>query len=362
MLVCVRAAVFTAPGASLSVQDLRVLPPGPRDVVIRVTASGVCHSDLLAMQGAFPFAPPCVLGHEGTGVVEEVGSAVERLRIGDTVIASAVLACESCFYCMAGEAHLCHEVLAASSRPRAIDLGGGTVSAGWGLGTFAEMMTVDERSVAKVLSELPPEQLALIGCSISTGVGAVLNTARVPAGASVAILGCGGVGLAAVQGARLAGAHPIVGIDLVSAKREQAITFGATEVIDPSAGDVVEQVRALTGGRGVDFAFEVVGHPATITQAFEMTRRGGAAVIIGQAAANATVTFPAQALRSGGRSILGCTFGSVQPRRDYQRFADLAAAGRLDLASMVTRHISLSEVNDAFDALERGEVLRSVIV
>jgi S-(hydroxymethyl)glutathione dehydrogenase/alcohol dehydrogenase len=165
-----------------------------------------------------------------------------------------------------------------------------------------------------------------------------------------------------VQGARLAGAHPIIAVDPVAAKREQALTFGATAVIDPAGGDVVERVRTLTGGHGVDFAFEVAGLPATITQTFEMTRRGGSAVIIGQTAADAAVTFPAQALRSGGRSILGCTFGSVQPRRDYQRFADLAAAGRLDLASLVTRRIALGDVNEVFAAMERGDVLRSVIV
>jgi S-(hydroxymethyl)glutathione dehydrogenase/alcohol dehydrogenase len=357
-----RAAVFIAPDAPLAIKDLRPLPPGPRDVVVRITASGVCHSDLLASRGDFPFAPPAVLGHEGAGVVEEVGWAVRRLRCGDTVIAAVVLACDSCYYCTVGEGHLCREMLTASSLPRATGCDGAQVTGAWGLGTFAETMTVDERSAVKVESELPPEQLALIGCSISTGVGAVLYTARVPAGASVAVVGCGGVGLAAVQGARLAGAYPIIGIDPVPAKRQQAVGFGATAVVDPAAGDVVEQVRALSGGRGVDFAFEVAGLPATITQTFEMTRRGGTAVIVGQAAAGASVTFPAQALRSGGRTLVGCTFGSVQPRRDYQRFADLAAAGRLDLASLVSHRIALTDINDAFAAMERGDVLRSVIV
>jgi S-(hydroxymethyl)glutathione dehydrogenase/alcohol dehydrogenase len=357
-----RAAVFTAHGTPLTVEEVEPSPPGCRDVVVRLTASGVCHSDLLAVQGAFPFNPPAVLGHEAAGVVEEVGSHVERFRPGDTVVAAAVLGCEVCFYCTGGQAHLCSEMLAASARPRARRLDGSPLCAGWGLGSFAETMTVDERSVVKVVSDLPAEQLALIGCSISTGLGAVLYTARVPAGASVAVIGCGGVGLATVQGARLVGAHRIIAIDPVDHKRDRALSAGATHVVNPADGDVVEQVRALTDGRGVDFSFEVAGLPLTIVQALDMTRRGGAATIVGQGATDATVTLPAQQLRSGGRSIHGCTFGSVQPRRDYQLFADLAEAGRIDLASLVSTRIGLTEINSAFDALERGEVLRSVVV
>ena len=358
------AALYTGLDAPLSVEQVDPLPPGPRDVVVRILASGVCHSDLLVTKGAVGFvAPPSVLGHEGAGVVEEVGSHVEGLRPGDTVIGSVILTCGQCFYCHAGEPNLCHEALNAGRVPRVVRADGAKAAAGWGLGTFAEAMTVDERSLVKVVTDLPYEQLALIGCSVSTGVGAVLNTARVPAGATVAVLGCGGVGMAVVQGARLAGALRIIAIDPVADKRAYVLSAGATDAVDPADGDVVEQVRELTVGMGVDFAFEAVGLPATITQSFDMIRRGGTAVIIGQAAADATVTFPAQALRSGSRSIVGCGYGSVQPRRDFQRFVDFAAAGRLDLGSLISHRIPMREINNAFASLERGgEIRRTVIV
>lgn len=358
-----RAAVFSAPDLPLSVEQVEPRAPGPRDVVVEIRASGICHSDLLATQGVFSyFKPPLVLGHEGAGVVVEVGAAVERVKPGDTVIGNVVLGCGHCAYCLADEAHLCTALLSALDVARATRPDGTRLTAGWGLGTFAEVMTVDERSVVRVDSDLPYEQLALIGCSISTGVGAVLHTARVRAGATVAVLGCGGVGLAVVQGARLAGAARIVAIDPIESKRTAACGFGATDTLDPTDADVVAQVQALTGGRGVDVAFEVAGLAVTISQAYEMTRRGGMAVVVGQAAAGETVTFSAHALRSGGRSLVGCTYGSVQPRRDFQMLADLAAAGRLDLAGLISRRVALTEVNDAFGALERGEVLRTMIL
>lgn len=357
-----RAAVFTAVNAPFSVQDLDPLPPGPRDVVVRLLASGVCHSDLLVTQGAVPFDPPMVLGHEGVGVVEEVGAAVERVRPGDLVIGSVVLGCGTCDPCIRDEEHLCIAMLGASRVVRALDADGRGITAGWGLGAFAETMTVDERSVVRVTAELPPEQLALIGCSVATGVGAVLNSARVPAGATVAVVGCGGIGLATLQGARLVHAARIIGIDPVVAKRKHAIVCGATDVVDPADGDVVEQVRDLTDGQGVDFAFEAVGLPLTILQSHQMTRRGGVAVMLGMPPAGATVTFPAASMRSGGRTIVGCTYGSVQPRRDFPKLAALAAAGHLDLGALVSHRIKLDELNEAYAALERGEIMRSVIV
>lgn len=357
------AALYTGLNEPLSLEEVDPLPLGPRDVMVRVLASGVCHSDLLVTQGAFPFAAPMVLGHEGVGVVEEVGAAVKKLRPGDTVIGSVILACGACFYCGAGEVHNCPETATASQLSRLVRPDGATATAMLGLGTFAEMMTADERSLIRVVSDLPPEQLALIGCSISTGVGAVLNTARVPAGATVAVVGCGGVGMAVVQGARLADAARIIAIDPVAGKRGHAHLLGATDLLDPADGDVVEQVRELTDGLGVDFAFEAAGLPLTISQSFEMVRRGGTAVIIGQAAAGATVTLPAQALRSGGRTLVGCTYGSVDPKRDFPRFAAFAAAGRLDLGSLISDRIPLGKVNDALAQLETGgDVRRTVIV
>ena len=231
-----------------------------------------------------------------------------------------------------------------------------------GLGTFSDVMTIDERSVVKVDTDLPVEQLALIGCGVTTGVGAALNTARVEPGSTVAVVGCGGVGTAVIQGARIAGAARIIAVDPIELKRKTAEQLGATDLVDPSQGDPVAQVQALTSGRGADYAFEVIGLPETIIQAFSMARPGGTAVIVGMPRMDATVTFPAWQLFGGEKRLLGCVYGSAQVKRDFHRFIALAETGRLDLGAMVSRRISLDEVNDAFKAMEAGEVIRSVIV
>jgi S-(hydroxymethyl)glutathione dehydrogenase/alcohol dehydrogenase len=231
-----------------------------------------------------------------------------------------------------------------------------------GLGTFAEAITTSEYSVVCIDGDVPDEQLALIGCGVTTGVGAALNTAAVQPGSTVAVLGCGGVGQAVVQGARIAGAARIIAIDTVPMKREQAQKFGATDLIDPAKGDAVEQVKQLTGGRGADYAFEVIGLPATILQTYNMTRNGGTVCIVGMSRMDAQVTFPAFQLFFEEKKILGCKYGSAKVRRDFQRFIDLIESGRLDTTHMVSRRISLDQVNEAFRAMEAGEVIRSVIV
>jgi S-(hydroxymethyl)glutathione dehydrogenase/alcohol dehydrogenase len=230
-----------------------------------------------------------------------------------------------------------------------------------GLGTFAETMTVNEAQLVKVETDLPAEQLALIGCGVTTGVGAALNTAKVKPGSSVAVIGCGGVGQSVIQGARIAGAGRIFAIDPVEMKRKTAEQLGATDGVDPNQGDPVEQVKALTGGRGVDYAFEVIGLPETTLQAYNMVRKGGVAVMVGMTRAEAQVTLPTFDLFFNEKTLKGCKYGSGQVRRDFQRFIDLIETGRLDTADMVSRTIKLPEVNDAFGAMERGEVIRSVI-
>jgi S-(hydroxymethyl)glutathione dehydrogenase/alcohol dehydrogenase len=231
-----------------------------------------------------------------------------------------------------------------------------------GLGTFADEMQIDEAMCVKIETDLPSEQLALIGCGVTTGVGAALNTAQVRPGSSVAIIGCGGVGQSVLQGARIAGAAQIFAIDPVEMKRKTAEQLGATHLIDPADGDPVDQVRALTEGRGADYAFEVIGLPETIQQAYAMTRRGGTAVVVGMSAFDATVTLSAMELFYGSKALLGCMYGGAQVRRDFPRLVGLVETGRLDIGSMVSRRITLDEVNDAFRAMEAGEVIRSVIV
>jgi S-(hydroxymethyl)glutathione dehydrogenase/alcohol dehydrogenase len=246
--------------------------------------------------------------------------------------------------------------------PRGTRPDGTPVTTMTGLGTFAETMTVGEAALVKVETDLPDEQLALIGCGVTTGVGAALNTAKVEPGSSVAVIGCGGVGQAVIQGARIAGAARIFAIDPVELKRKTAEQLGATDLIDPAQGDPIAQVQELTGGRGSDYAFEVIGLPDTILQAFNTARRGGTVVIVGAPRMDATVTFPAFPLFYDEKKLLGCIYGSAQVKRDFPRFIALTETGRLDLGSMVSRRVSLDEVNEAFRAMQAGEVIRSVIL
>jgi S-(hydroxymethyl)glutathione dehydrogenase / alcohol dehydrogenase len=357
-----RAAVFVEQDKPLSVEEVTPNPPGPRDALVRISASGVCHSDLSVINGTLPFPPPCILGHEGAGVVEEVGNQVTTVKKGDRVIAAFVPACGSCWHCLRDRTHLCDDAFAAATTPRATRPDGTPVTTMTGLGTFAETMTVGEAALVKVETDLPDEQLALIGCGVTTGMGAALNTAKVEPGSSVAVIGCGGVGQAVIQGARIAGAARIFAIDPVELKRKAAEQLGAPDLIDPAQGDPVGQVQALTGGRGADYAFEVIGLPDTILQAWNTARRGGTVVVVGAPRMDATVTFPAFGLFYDEKRLLGCIYGSAQVKRDFPRFIALTETGRLDLGSMVSRRIGLDEVNDAFRAMQAGEVIRSFIV
>lgn len=357
-----RAAVFVGVGEPLSVEEVVAHPVGPRDVVVRVGASGVCHSDLSLVDGSLMRKPPVVVGHEGAGTVEEVGSQVARVAVGDRVVASFVPVCGRCWWCLHDETNLCTTARDVSVTPRVTRADGSVAPAFTGLGTFADAMTVDESCLVKVETDLPDEQLALVGCGITTGVGAALFTARVRPGSTVAVVGCGGVGQSVVQGARIAGAARIVAVDPVDLKRKTAEALGATDFVDPHDADPVAAVKALTGGRGADYAFEVVGRPEAVAQAYAMTRRGGTTVVVGMPRLDAKVTLSAFDLFYDEKKLLGCVYGSARVRRDFQRLIDLAETGRLDLGAMVSRRIALDGVDDAFRAMEAGEVIRSVIV
>jgi S-(hydroxymethyl)glutathione dehydrogenase/alcohol dehydrogenase len=327
-----------------------------------VTASGVCHSDLSVYHGYIGDMTPVVLGHEGTGIVEEVGSEVTSVKPGDRVIATFIPACGDCWWCLRDQTNLCEHSLEVSAVPRFKRADGTVVPGMTGLGTFAEAMTVADASVVKVETDVPDEQLALIGCGVTTGVGAALNTARIVPGSSVAVIGCGGVGQSVIQGARIAGAGRIIAVDPVELKRKTSEQLGATDLVDPGAGDPVEQVKALTGGRGADYAFEVIGLPETVQQAFLSARRGGTVVVVGMPRIESQVTLPGFPLFYEEKKILGCLYGSAQVRRDFARLIGLVETGRLDIGAMVSRRIKVDEVNDAFRAMEAGEVIRSVIV
>lgn len=338
------------------------MPPGPQDVVVKIGASGVCHSDLSVVHGYVPLPPPTILGHEGTGTIEEVGAEVTSVKKGDRVIAAFTPACGACYWCLNDESNLCEHSFAFGMVPRAKRSDGSMSMTFTGLGTFSDVMTVNQASVIKVESDLPDEQLALIGCGVTTGVGAALNTAQIKPGSTVAVIGCGGVGQAVIQGARIAGASRIIAVDPVELKRKTAEQQGATDLVDPGAGDSVSQVQGLTSGRGVDYAFEVIGLPETVVQAYSMARRGGTAVVVGMPRMDSQVTLPGFQLFYDEKKLLGCVYGSAQVKRDFQRLIGLIETGRLDVGSMVTARIGLDDVNDAFRAMEAGEVIRSVIV
>jgi S-(hydroxymethyl)glutathione dehydrogenase/alcohol dehydrogenase len=357
-----KAAVYVGDPAALALEDLKPNPPGPRDVVVEIGASGVCHSDLSIMRGYVPLPPGMVLGHEGTGRVVEVGSEVSRVKKGDRVIASFVPACGTCWPCLHDQSELCDRENEVSVTTRGTRPDGTPYFCMTGLGTFSSVMTVDEASVVKVETDLPAAQLALIGCGVTTGVGAALNTAKVKPGSSVAVLGCGGVGQAVIQGARIAGAGRIIAIDPQPLKQKTAKQLGATDVVDPSKADPVEQVKALTGGRGVDYAFEVIGLPETMVTAYNLARRGGDVIIVGMARFDAQFSLPAFGIFFEEKTVRGSKYGSAQVRRDFPRFVELIETGRLDISSMVSKQIKLEQVNDAFRAMEAGEVIRSVIV
>ena len=355
-----RAAIFTGT-IDLSVEDVTPLEPGPADVIVRIGASGVCHSDVSAADGTLPTPPPCILGHEGAGTIEWVGPEVTRVAVGDHVIASFIPACGNCFWCLHGQSNLCSMSGEVMMLPKATRADGSVANSMTGLGTFADQMTCNQANVVKVDTDLPDEQLALIGCGVTTGVGAALNTAQITPGSTVAVIGCGGVGQAVIQGAKIAGASRIFAIDPVELKRKTAEAFGATDLVDPGAGDPTAQVMERTGGIGADYSFEVIGRPETIVQAYTTARRGGTVVVVGMPKWDSQVTLPGFQMFYDEKKLLGCMYGSAQVRSDFQRFVGLVETGRLDLGSMVSAQIGLDDVNDAFRAMQAGEVIRSVI-
>ena len=338
--------------------DVAILEPGPGDVHVRLAASGVCHSDLSSQNGTIPGPLPCVLGHEGAGVVVEAGSAVQGLKSGDHVIASFTPACGSCRRCLGQQPYLC-EMMHASSQAMRFRAGDEEVAGFCGLGTFAEEMVVPAASLVAIPVDIPLHVAALIGCGVTTGVGASMWTAEVSPGSSVLVIGAGGVGIAAIQGARIAGAAEILAVDMVESKLEQAKTFGATHAVTP---DQLDDAKAtITGGDGFDFALECIGRSDTVRQAYDATRRGGTTVVVGMGGFEDNVSFNGFELAYQAKTLKGSMYGSADVRTDFAKLLRLWRQGKLDLEGMISRRIALEDVNDAFRAMEAGEVIRSVI-
>jgi len=360
----VKAAVMRANKAPLEIEDVRIDEPGPGEVVLRTVASGICHSDLHVIEGDLPVPPPCILGHEPAGIVEAVGAGVTGFAPGDHVIGCLTAFCGVCKFCTQGRPYLCPTQFAGrppGAKPRLAGANGAPLGQFANLSSFAERMLCPERSLVKIRDEMPLDRASLIGCGVTTGLGAVLNTVHVPAGASVAVVGCGGVGLAAIQGARIVGAGRIIAVDAQPWKFDLARKLGATDCVNAKAGDPVAAVHQLTGG-GADFAFECIGLVPTVQQAVAMTGRGGTAVLVGVVPITQLVPISAADLTLQEKKITGSYMGSNRFRFDMPRYVDFYLDGRLKLDEMISSRLELDEVNAAFDRMRKGEAARQVIV
>ena len=358
-----KAAVLRDLARPMEIEDVQVSKPGPREVLVRVVASGLCHSDLHILEGDLPQSMPAILGHEPAGVVEQVGSEVRTVKPGDHVVVCLTFNCGHCEQCQGGHAYRCREpdTMRDPGEPPRLSQGGAPIEPFMNIGSFAEMILVHESGCVPIRKDMPFDRACLIGCGVTTGFGAATRTANVRAGESVVVIGCGGVGLAAINGAYVAGAARIIAVDRVPGKLDMAKTFGATDGIDPADGDVVEQIMALTGGRGVDHAIEAIGRKETIEAAFNMIAKGGIATIVGVSRPDTLISLPAIAFMREKR-IQGSMMGGVRLSIDIPHYVDLYMQGRLKLDEIISQRLKLADVNRGFDDMRRGEVARSVIL
>jgi len=363
-----KAAVLSAVDTPLEVRDdIEIASPKAGELRVRVVASGVCHSDLSVQNGTIPLPLPMILGHEGAGIVEEVGEGVETLAVGDHVVLSFVPSCGECYTCLHGQPYLCE-----TSRGQAaggqldgttrLTSGGAPLHQMACLGTYGPQAIVPAISAVKIPDDVPLDIAALIGCGVLTGVGAALNTAQIEPGDTVAVIGCGGVGLNVIQGARIAGASKIIAVDMLPSKLEMATEFGATHTVNAGDGDPVEAVKAVTDGRGADVSFEVIGLGPTMEQAIDMVRPGGQVILVGvprldvMLNLNAAFTFLYLA-----KTIKGCWYGSSDVKSDVPKLLDLWHSGQLKLKELISKEITVDQVNQAFADMQAGTVARSVI-
>ncbi len=352
-----KAAVYHGGGAPVSIEDVRVEEPGHGEVRVAIKAAGLCHSDVSVLDGTIPYPVPVVLGHEGAGVVESVGSGVTSVKPGDAVILSTLAHCGRCVACESSRPTQCRN---APSPKDSVPffVGGKPAFQFANTSTFTELTLVREQSAIPFDPRVPFDRACLIGCGIMTGVGAVLNRARVEPGSSMVVFGVGGIGLNCVQGGVLAGASRIVAVDVNPQKLELARTFGATDVLDGTKGDVLAAVRDLTHG-GADYAFECVGNLALIQTALDAIAPGGTLVIVGVPKLGSKFEFPVHTIYNN-KSILGCRYGAARPRKDFAMLADLYLAGRLKIDELVTEHYHLDDFQRALDDLHSGKLARGV--
>jgi S-(hydroxymethyl)glutathione dehydrogenase/alcohol dehydrogenase len=362
-----KAAIVREYNKPVSVEEVEVESPHRGEVMVKVAACGVCHSDYSAVNATIPMPPPLVLGHEAAGVIEEVGEGVDDVAVGDHVAIVWIPMCGKCRYCVEGRPALCDMgAKAVFSLPdgtsRLKDGAGNTLNHYAGVAVMAEHATVHRDNVIKIDPAIPLDKAALVGCAVMTGVGAALNTARVTAGSSVAVFGAGGIGLNVIQGAALAGAAQIIAVDLEDKKLEFAQQFGATHTVNPgSDGDPVAKIGELSGG-GVDYSFECIGVPEVIAQSYAVIHKGGTAVVVGVTRADATVTLGTFMMPFQEKVLTGSMYGSARPKIDFPRILNLYQTNRLKLDELVTATYSIDDINRAFDDMLRGVNARGVLI
>ncbi len=362
-----KAVVLYAVNQPVVVEEVELEAVRESEVRLKMVASGVCHSDFSVIDGTIPMNMPVVLGHEGGGIVEEVGPHVTIVKPGDHVVLAYTPQCGRCYFCTIGEPNLCET--SAITREGALPNGHHPVRRGGvalnqltGIGTMSEYTVVHETSVVPIDPDIPLDKAALVGCGVMAGVGAVINTARVQPGSSVAVFGSGGVGLNVVQGAAIAGANTIIAVDTNLLKLEYAQRFGATHMVHAGAIDPVAHIKEMTGGRGADYTFEAIGNPQVMRQAYESARRGGTVTIIGIARPDTEVVLPAPMIPRDAKKLLGSYYGSARQRVDLPRLLDLYRTGQLKLDELITRTYPIEEAQQAFDDLEAGKNARGVLI
>jgi S-(hydroxymethyl)glutathione dehydrogenase/alcohol dehydrogenase len=363
-----KAAVLYEYGKPLIIEELELAGPKEKEVLVKNRAAGLCHTDLSVINGIVRMPPlPCVPGHEGAGVIQEVGRGVTKVKPGDSVLLMWVPICGQCYYCLRGQPYLCAEkdktrsgtMLDGTYRLRK---GTRNIHSMLGVGCFSEYNVVSEQSLLPIDPTIPFDLAAVAGCGVITGVGAVINKAKVRPGSTVAVMGAGGVGLNVIQGAVLANATKILAIDILDRKLELAKLFGATHVINASKEDPLKKVMEITKGMGVDYAFEAIGKAETALTTYKLIRRGGYAVVVGVPDLEAKLTLPLYEIPLMEKSILGCNYGSGEPRVDLVTFLELYKAGRIHLDELVTHRYRLEEINAGFKDLEAGKNARGMII
>jgi alcohol dehydrogenase len=370
----IRAAVLNEMGAPtpyaqskpLSIEEIELDPPGPGEILVRIAAAGLCHSDLSVIEGNRPRPMPMALGHEAAGVVEELGPGIDDLKKGDHVVMVFVPSCGHCLPCSEGRPALCEPGAAANgagtllSGARRLHRNGQDVHHHLGVSGFAEYATISRRSCVKVDRELPFDEAALFGCAVLTGVGAVINTAKVPAGSTVAVVGLGGVGLSSILGAVVSGASRVVAVDLSDEKLGLARQLGATDTFNAGSPDAVNEIRDALNG-GVEYAFEMAGSVRALDLAYKITRRGGTTVTAGLPNPTHTFALPPVNLVAEERTVKGSYIGTCVPVRDLPRYVDLYQRGKLPVDRLMSKHLKLEEINEGFDLLAQGKVVRQVV-